>query len=83
MDIGGGSTEFAFGTREGESVSLSTGVVVLSTVLPLSDPPDPWELRAVSHYAARRIEDGTRPFGRGFAVTPPSALSCWGCPCWP
>jgi len=64
MDIGGGSTEFVFGPREGESVSLSTGVVVLSTLLPLSDPPDPWELRAVSHYAVRRIEDGTRPFGR-------------------
>jgi len=64
MDIGGGSTEFAFGPRVGESVSLSTGVVVLSTLLPLSDPPDPWELRAVSYYAAQRIEDGTRPFGR-------------------
>ena len=64
MDIGGGSTEFAFGPRDGESVSLSTGVVVLSTLLPLSDPPDPWELRAVAYYAARRIEDGTRPFGR-------------------
>src|SRR4030067_187880 len=48
MDIGGGSTEFAFGPREGESVSLSTGVVVLSTLLPLSDPPNPWELRAAS-----------------------------------
>ena len=64
MDIGGGSTEFVFGPREGESVSLSTGVVVLSTLLPLSDPPDPWELRAVSYYAAARIEDGTRPIGR-------------------
>jgi exopolyphosphatase/guanosine-5'-triphosphate,3'-diphosphate pyrophosphatase len=64
MDIGGGSTEFAFGPGEGESVSLSTGVVVLSTLLPLSDPPVPWELRAVSFYAAGRIEDGTRPFGR-------------------
>jgi len=64
MDIGGGSTEFVFGPREGESVSLSTGVVVLSTLLPLSDPPDPWELRAVAYYAGRRIEDGTRPLGR-------------------
>lgn len=64
MDIGGGSTEFAFGPRQGESVSLPTGVVVLSTLLPLSDPPDPWELRAVSYYARRRIEDGTQPFGR-------------------
>ena len=64
MDIGGGSTEFAFGPREGESVSLSTGVVVLSSLLPLSDPPNPWELRAVSYYAMGRIEDGARPFGR-------------------
>jgi len=64
MDIGGGSTELAFGPGEGESVSLSTGVVVLSTLLPLSDPPLPWEIRAVSHYAASRIEDGTRVFGR-------------------
>ena len=64
MDIGGGSTEFAFGPRDGESVSLPTGVVVLSTLLPLSDPPDPWELRAVSYFAAGRIGDGTRPFGR-------------------
>ena len=64
MDIGGGSTEFVFGPREGESVSLSTGVVVLSTLLPLSDPPEPWELRAVAYYAGRRIEDGTRPLGR-------------------
>jgi exopolyphosphatase/guanosine-5'-triphosphate,3'-diphosphate pyrophosphatase len=39
-------------------------VVVLSTLLPLSDPPEPWELRAVSYYAAGRIEDGTLTFGR-------------------
>jgi exopolyphosphatase/guanosine-5'-triphosphate,3'-diphosphate pyrophosphatase len=64
MDIGGGSTEFAFGPRAGESVSLSTGVVVLSTLLPISDPPEPPELLAVSYYAERRIEDGTRSFGR-------------------
>ena len=64
MDIGGGSTEFVYGPRVGASVSIPTGVVVLSTLLPLSDPPDPWELRAVSYYAARRIEDGTRPFAR-------------------
>lgn len=63
MDIGGGSTEFAYGHREGESVSIPTGVVAMSTLLPLSDPPDPWELRAVSYYAGRRIEDGTRIFG--------------------
>jgi exopolyphosphatase/guanosine-5'-triphosphate,3'-diphosphate pyrophosphatase len=64
MDIGGGSTEFVFGPGEGESVSIPTGVVVLSTLLPLSDPPKPWELRAVSYFAEGRIEDGTRSFGR-------------------
>jgi exopolyphosphatase/guanosine-5'-triphosphate,3'-diphosphate pyrophosphatase len=64
MDIGGGSTEFAFGPREGESVSLSTGVVVLSTLLPMSDPPETWELRALGYFAQGRIGDGTRPFGR-------------------
>lgn len=64
MDIGGGSTEFAVGPREEESVSLPTGVVVLSDLLPLSDPPKPWELRAVSYFADRRIEDGTKRFGR-------------------
>ena len=64
MDIGGGSTEFAVGPREEDSVSLPTGVVVLSSLLPLSDPPKPWELRAVSYFADRRIGDGTRRFGR-------------------
>lgn len=64
MDIGGGSTEFAVGPRERDAISIPTGVVVLSTLLPLSNPPAPWELRAVSHYALSRIEDGTRRFGR-------------------
>ncbi len=64
MDIGGGSTEFVFGPGETGSVSLGTGVVVLSDLLPLSDPPEAWELRAVAHYAKGRVEDGTRPFGR-------------------
>src|SRR5512134_776817 len=64
MDSGGGSTEFAVGPGRGDSVSIPTGVVVLSTLIPLSDPPEAWEIRAVSYYASRRIEDGTRPFGR-------------------
>lgn len=64
MDIGGGSTEFAIGPREGDSISLPTGVVVLSALLPLSNPPEPSELRAVTYYARCRIEDGTRRFGR-------------------
>ncbi len=64
MDIGGGSTEFTSGPGEGESVSLPVGVVVLSSLLPLSDPPKGFELSALAHYAARRIEDGTRIFGK-------------------
>lgn len=64
MDIGGGSTEFSAGPGRGESVSIPTGVVVLSSLIPLSDPPKPWEIRTVSYYAARRVEDGTRVFGR-------------------
>jgi exopolyphosphatase/guanosine-5'-triphosphate,3'-diphosphate pyrophosphatase len=63
MDIGGGSTEFTSGAGAGESVSLPVGVVVLSTLLPLSDPPREWEWKAVSHYADRRIRDGTMRFG--------------------
>jgi exopolyphosphatase/guanosine-5'-triphosphate,3'-diphosphate pyrophosphatase len=64
MDIGGGSTELAAGPGEGDSVSIPTGVVVLSALIPLSDPPEPWEVRAVAFFAARRIEDGARAFGR-------------------
>jgi exopolyphosphatase / guanosine-5'-triphosphate,3'-diphosphate pyrophosphatase len=64
MDIGGGSTEFTVGAGAGESVSLPTGVVVLSTLLPLSDPPRSWEWKALSYYAARRVGDGTKGFRR-------------------
>jgi exopolyphosphatase / guanosine-5'-triphosphate,3'-diphosphate pyrophosphatase len=63
MDIGGGSTEFTVGPGPGESVSLPVGVVVLSTLLPLSDPPLEWEWKAVSHFAERRVGDGTSLFG--------------------
>jgi exopolyphosphatase/guanosine-5'-triphosphate,3'-diphosphate pyrophosphatase len=65
MDVGGGSTEFTSGPGKGESVSLPVGVVVLSTLLPLSDPPLAWEWRALTHYAKARIGDGTSMFGRG------------------
>jgi exopolyphosphatase/guanosine-5'-triphosphate,3'-diphosphate pyrophosphatase len=63
MDIGGGSTEFTAGPGDGESVSLPVGVVTMSSLLPLSDPPRPWERAAVEHFAARRVGDGTRFFG--------------------
>jgi len=64
MDIGGGSTEFTAGPGPADSVSLPVGVVVLSSLLPLSDPPRAFEWRALSYYAAARIQDGTRRFGR-------------------
>jgi exopolyphosphatase/guanosine-5'-triphosphate,3'-diphosphate pyrophosphatase len=35
----------------------------MSSLLPLSDPPRPWERAAVEHFAARRVGDGTRFFG--------------------
>jgi exopolyphosphatase/guanosine-5'-triphosphate,3'-diphosphate pyrophosphatase len=64
MDIGGGSTEFTVGPGARDSVSIPMGVVVLSTLLPLSDPPREWEIRAVSYFVASRIEDCTRRFRR-------------------
>ncbi|MCL1926813.1 MAG: hypothetical protein FWF95_06740 [Syntrophorhabdaceae bacterium] len=64
-DIGGGSTEFTAGPEPGESVSLPVGVVVMSTLLPLSDPPQAWEWETLSLYAKTRIEDGTKIFGHG------------------
>ena len=64
MDIGGGSTEFTAGPKPGDSISIPVGVVVLSTLLPLSDPPLQWEWKALSFYAKARIEDATRMFGR-------------------
>ena len=64
MDVGGGSTEFTAGPGAGESVSLPVGVVVLSTLLPLSNPPLAWEWKALSHYSEARVSDGTAMFGR-------------------
>lgn len=64
MDVGGGSTEFTTGPGEGESVSLPVGVVVMSSLMPLSDPPRDWEWKALTHYAQRRVDDGTSVFGR-------------------
>ncbi len=63
MDVGGGSTEFTAGAGAGESISLPVGVVVMSSILPLSDPPLAWEWKALSHYAERRVGDGTALFG--------------------
>ncbi len=60
MDIGGGSTEFIAGPGRGESVSLPIGVVVLSDVFRLSDPPAPWQIRNLEYFLEERIAAGTR-----------------------
>jgi exopolyphosphatase/guanosine-5'-triphosphate,3'-diphosphate pyrophosphatase len=64
VDVGGGSTEFTVGPEAGESISMPVGVVVLSTLLPLSDPPFIWEWKMLSYYANARVEDGTMTLGR-------------------
>lgn len=48
VDIGGGSTEFAYGTTEFEAgVSIDVGCVRLTERYLASDPPDPAELSSV------------------------------------
>jgi exopolyphosphatase / guanosine-5'-triphosphate,3'-diphosphate pyrophosphatase len=64
MDIGGGSTEFIAGPGKGESVSLPIGVVASCDLLPISDPPDPWQVRNLRYYYAERISSGAGALGR-------------------
>lgn len=64
MDIGGGSTEFAVGPGAGSSVSLPIGVVVTWETFRPSDPPDPWQIAAMSHFFRARIADGTASLPR-------------------
>ncbi len=59
MDIGGGSTEFIAGPFERDAVSLPIGVVVACGLLPISDPPDPWQIRNLKHFFFGRILSGT------------------------
>lgn len=59
MDIGGGSTEFIAGPGKGESVSLPIGVVVACGLLPISDPPEDWQIRNLTYYFSERIAAGT------------------------
>ncbi|NJD61598.1 MAG: Ppx/GppA family phosphatase [Deltaproteobacteria bacterium] len=66
MDIGGGSTEFIAGPGKGESVSLPIGVVVSCDLLPVSDPPEPWQVRNLRYYYAERISSGTGALGRRY-----------------
>ncbi len=69
LDIGGGSTEFIAGTGVRDVLSLPVGVVVLSSLFPLSDPPKCWQLENQGHFLKERIDTGTtrwnrRRFGR-------------------
>ncbi|HZW37547.1 MAG: Ppx/GppA family phosphatase [Deltaproteobacteria bacterium] len=64
MDIGGGSTEFIAGPGKGESVSLPIGVVASCDLLPISDPPEQWQVRNLRYYYAERISSGTGALGR-------------------
>lgn len=69
LDIGGGSTEFIAGPGERDFISLPVGVVVLSSLFHLSDPPKGWELENLGHFLTERIGAGTsrwnrRRFGR-------------------
>jgi exopolyphosphatase/guanosine-5'-triphosphate,3'-diphosphate pyrophosphatase len=66
MDIGGGSTEFITGPGKGESVSLPIGVVVAGSLLPVSDPPEAWQIRNLRYYFSERIFAGTAAWKRRF-----------------
>lgn len=64
MDIGGGSTEFIAGGSGNDSVSLPIGVVVACGLLPLSDPPETWQIRNARLYFSERIRAGTSSWGK-------------------
>jgi exopolyphosphatase/guanosine-5'-triphosphate,3'-diphosphate pyrophosphatase len=66
MDIGGGSTEFIAGPGRAESVSLPIGVVVASSLIPVSDPPQEWQIRNLRYYFSERIFSGTASWRRRF-----------------
>jgi exopolyphosphatase/guanosine-5'-triphosphate,3'-diphosphate pyrophosphatase len=57
MDIGGGSTEFAVGPEAGRSVSLPIGVVVTWEAFRPSDPPEGWQIAAMTHFFNARIAE--------------------------
>lgn len=61
IDIGGGSTEFAFGTSECEAaISLDIGSVRLSEMYLESDPPLPEELSNCVTYTGAWLDDVDR-----------------------
>lgn len=67
LDIGGGSTEFIAGPGRSDFISLPAGVVGLTSLFPLSDPPNGWELKNLEYFLAERISAGTARWkGRRF-----------------
>lgn len=61
VDIGGGSTEFAYGTTEPEAVmSIDVGCVRMTERWLHSDPPAPEELHAVVNVTTQYLEDIVR-----------------------
>lgn len=61
VDIGGGSTELAFGTTEAEAVmSVQVGCVRMTERWIHSDPPAPEELHAVVNVTTQYLEDVVR-----------------------
>jgi exopolyphosphatase/guanosine-5'-triphosphate,3'-diphosphate pyrophosphatase len=61
VDIGGGSTELAYGTTEAEAVmSVQVGCVRMTERWIHSDPPAPEELHAVVNVTTQYLEDVVR-----------------------
>lgn len=70
MDIGGGSTEFAFGSSAPErSVSLPLGCVRISERFLKSDPPAPGELAAAAAHTRELLQQVEPQVGVGRART--------------
>jgi exopolyphosphatase / guanosine-5'-triphosphate,3'-diphosphate pyrophosphatase len=61
VDIGGGSTEFAFGTREVDaSISIDVGCVRMTEKYLLHDPPRPEELSNCINVVEQYLDDVAR-----------------------
>ena len=63
VDIGGGSTELAYGTTEVEAVhSIDVGCVRLTEQWLHADPPEPEELHAAISVTTQHLEDVVREY---------------------
>jgi len=64
FDLGGGSLEVVVGDRGSilQTASAPLGVLRAVAEWPLSDPPEPEELRALERWAQRRVEALLAPF---------------------